>query len=71
MVTKLSNLALSQALCLILAKIYMVTKRMIGFNTAFRGLILAKIYMVTKQSVSSIVKVSRLILAKIYMVTKR
>ena len=59
--------------CLILAKIYMVTKlaALYAILIVFTcSLILAKIYMVTKLNCFTSTSWSCLILAKIYMVTK-
>ena len=57
-------------LCLILAKIHMVTKQVYDQHIEMYGLILAKIHMVTKPSITCISKWCCLILAKIHMVTK-
>ena len=70
MVTKPITLNRAFNSCLILAKIYMVTKLMIDEDTKVEGLILAKIYMVTKLIIHIHSSNHCLILAKIYMVTK-
>ena len=57
-------------MCLILAKIHMVTKLSLVRDISNSRLILAKIHMVTKHSGDNYDEFLRLILAKIHMVTK-
>ena len=58
-------------MCLILAKIHMVTKHIINLCAFVNSLILAKIHMVTKHAFFLASAFSCLILAKIHMVTKQ
>ena len=70
MVTKRSKYRLRLGLCLILAKIHMVTKLFGGGALRPTRLILAKIHMVTKRKNWFGMQDKSLILAKIHMVTK-
>ena len=71
MVTKRNKSTYESAMCLILAKIHMVTKPAGVVMFANTRLILAKIHMVTKHIPWHHLQLLSLILAKIHMVTKQ